>query len=382
MAEQQVLGEPGTVRQVPLVTTSAQTMTDGLIAELQERIRTATAAATPLAIRAGGSKAFCLPAVAGEPLDVAGLTGIVDYEPTELVVTVRAGTPLAELQAALAAEGQMLAFEPPAFAATATVGGTVACGLSGPRRPYAGALRDFVLGVRCLNGRGEDLRFGGQVMKNVAGYDVDRLQAGAHGRLGVLLEISFKVLPLPEAETTMALELSPAAAVERMNRLAGRPLPLSAAAHVDGWLYLRFSGSAAAVAAARDDCGGSVLADAVAFWTAVREQQHDFFQTGRPLWRLSLPATAVVPDIEGAGAADWLIDWGGAQRWLRSDAPAAAVHAAAQAAGGWARGWRGVADDRRWPAQPAALQQLQHRLKAAFDPAAVFNREADTAGVT
>ncbi|MCS3902324.1 glycolate oxidase FAD binding subunit [Methylohalomonas lacus] len=364
------------------MTTTAPTMADGLIAELQERVRAATAAATPLVIHGSGSKAFCRPTVTGEPLDVSGLTGIVDYEPTELVVTVRAGTPLAELQAALAAEGQMLAFEPPAFAATATLGGTVACGLSGPRRPYAGALRDFVLGVRCLNGHGEDLRFGGQVMKNVAGYDIARLQAGAYGRLGVLLEISFKVLPLPEAETTVALELSPAAAIERMNRLAGRPLPLSAAAHIDGGLYLRFSGSAAAVAAACADCGGAVLTDAAAFWTAVREQQHDFFQTGRPLWRLSLPATAAMPAIDGADAADWLIDWGGAQRWLRAEAPATAVHAAAQAAGGWARGWRGVADDRRWPVQPAALQQLQHRLKAAFDPAAVFNHEADAAGGT
>lgn len=346
-------------------------MSERLIQDLQARIRDAAATAEPLHIQGAGSKAFCMPPIPGRPLHVTGLRGIVDYEPTELVVTVRAGTPLAELREILAVEGQMLAFEPPAFAATATVGGTVACGLSGPRRPFAGAVRDFILGVRCLNGKGEDLRFGGRVMKNVAGYDVARLMAGAYGSLGVLLEVAFKVLPCPEAETTRCRPLGMAAAIETMNRLAMQPLPLSAAAYVDGLLYVRFSGAAAAVKAAARTCATMrEVHNGEAFWRRLREQELDFFTRADPLWRLSLPSTAAMPAIHG----DWLIDWGGALRWLSTDAPAHEVQAAATAAGGYATRFKGQQSGSSLPPLPPALLELQRRLKLAFDPAQVLNR--------
>lgn len=323
----------------------------------------------PLFISGGGSKQFRLADWQGPVLSTRDYRGIVDYEPTELVITARAGTPLAELQRELAGAGQMLGFEPPAFGDTATVGGTVACGLSGPRRPYAGAARDFVLGVRCLNGRGEDLHFGGRVMKNVAGYDIARLMTGAWGTLGVLLEVSFKVLPLPEAEQTFCRPLPPDAAIETMNRLAMRPLPLSAATWLDGMLYVRFSGAAAAVEAAGRETGFETCDTGTGFWTALREQQLPFFRNGMPLWRLSLPSTAAMADLPG----DWIIDWGGAQRWLCTEALAADVHQAAAQAGGYAVQYRAATARPALPALPPALLKLQQQVKRAFDPAGIFN---------
>ncbi|MDZ7735836.1 MAG: glycolate oxidase subunit GlcE [Gammaproteobacteria bacterium] len=339
------------------------------VRELQELVQTACESGEPLVITGGGSKSAAPPTDTGRVLETRALQGIVDYEPTELVITARAGTALDELQRELAAAGQMLGFEPPAWGKSATIGGTVACGLSGPRRPYAGALRDFVLGVRCLNGRGEDLHFGGRVMKNVAGYDIARLMAGARGTLGVLLEISFKVLPLPECEHTFCRRLPPAEAIDAMNRLATRPLPLSAAAWVDGVMYVRLSGTAAAVEAAGREAALEACADGDAFWSALREHQLDFFNTDDPVWRLSLPATTAMPTVTG----DWAIDWGGAQRWLRSTEPAASVHHAAAAAGGYATLHRGPADLPALPDLPPALLKLHQRVKQAFDPAGILN---------
>lgn len=342
---------------------------DTYIRDLQEQIHAASDRHEAHFICGGGSKHFRLPAWHGPVLSTRPLQGIVDYEPTELVVTARAGMCLQELQQELAAAGQMLGFEPPVYGGEATVGGTVACALSGPRRPYAGAARDFVLGVRCLNGSGEDLRFGGRVMKNVAGYDLARLMTGAWGTLGVLLEVSLKVLPLPEAEQTYGRELAAGEAIELMNRLAARPLPLSAAAWLDGVLYVRFSGAASAVEAAGRETGFEPVADGDSFWTGLREQQLDFFRSNMPLWRLSLPATAAMPDIGG----DWIVDWGGAQRWLLSEAPAATVHRVATAAGGHATLYRYTEQQQQLPALPPALLNLQQQLKRAFDPACIFN---------
>lgn len=344
-------------------------MIDALIRDMQARIEAACTSHQPIHISGSGSRHFLLPAIQGEPLTTADLQGIVEYEPTELVVTVRTGTRLSDLQKTLSGAGQMLGFEPPAFGETATVGGTVACGLSGPRRPFAGSLRDFVLGVRCLNGRGEDLRFGGQVMKNVAGYDVARLMVGAQGTLGVLLEVSFKVLPLPEREQTYCRQLPAQAAIQSMNELAGRPLPLSGAAWTDGMLYIRFSGAAAAVEAAGKASGLEYVGENQDFWRKLREQQLDFFQGNVPLWRLSLPATADQPAIDG----DWIIDWGGAQRWLRTQASAEAVHDRARAAGGYATLYRGTGQENAMPPLPDPLLKLQQQLKQAFDPAAILN---------
>ncbi len=266
---------------------------------LQERVRCAAAERTPLQIVGGGTKAFYGRAPRGEVLAVAGHRGVVAYEPTELVVTARAGTPLAEIETLLAQHGQMLAFEPPHFGAAATVGGCVACGLSGPRRPYAGAVRDHLLGIRLLNGRGEVLRFGGEVMKNVAGYDVSRLMAGALGTLGVLLEVSLKVVPRPAREETLRRPCNTVQAIETMNRWAASPVPLSGAAFDGEQLYLRLSGTQSGVGKARGLIGGDVLPDAGTFWERLREHRHGFFDTSAPFWRLSVRPGSPPIDLPG-----------------------------------------------------------------------------------
>jgi glycolate dehydrogenase FAD-binding subunit len=339
---------------------------------LRERIADAAARGAPLRLRGGGSKDFYGGAPRGELLDTRGHAGIVDYEPTELVVTARCGTPLAELEGALAAQSQMLAFEPPHFGAGATLGGCVAAGLSGPRRAAAGAMRDYVLGARVLDGNGRELAFGGRVMKNVAGYDVSRLLAGSLGVLGLILEVSLKVLPRPAAERTLRLELPQDKAIESLNRWAGMPLPLSASAWRDGELHLRLSGAERAVRAAAQKLGGETLgaAHAERFWSGIREHSDAYFAGEAPLWRLSVPSAA--PPIELAG--ELLVEWGGALRWLRSGADAATVRAAAAHAGGHATLFRGgdKAAGVFAPLAPALLR-LHRALKAAFDPAGVFN---------
>ncbi|HNQ05175.1 MAG TPA: glycolate oxidase subunit GlcE [Thiobacillaceae bacterium] len=338
--------------------------------DIRDQVRAALADRTPLAIRAGGSKAFYGCKLAGEPLDVKGHAGIVDHAPTELVVTARCGTPLAELEAALAEQGQMLPCEPPQFSASATVGGMVAAGLSGPRRPWGGAVRDAVLGVKLLTGRGEILKFGGQVMKNVAGYDVSRLLAGSLGNLGVVLEVSLKVLPRPAKEITLVQEADAQTALARLTAWQGKPWPLSASLHDGERLWVRLSGAHAGVNAAREALGGEEVAD-LSVWTLVREQGLPFFQTDGPLWRLSVPPATPGMDLPGT----WLTEWGGAQRWLRSDAPATRIHAATTAVGGHATLFRGH-DGQTEVFQPLSspLMALHQRLKAGFDPAGILNR--------
>jgi glycolate oxidase FAD binding subunit len=337
---------------------------------LAGQVSEACAHGEPLRIQGGGSKAFYAGSGGGRGLSTLAHTGIVHYEPTELVLTARSGTPLAAIEAALAQSGQMLGFDPPHFGAGATWGGTVACGLSGPRRPWGGSVRDAVLGCRIVNGRGEVLRFGGQVMKNVAGFDVSRLMAGALGTLGLLLEISVKVLPRPERETTLCFECSLAEGRERMIRWGGSGLPITGMAW-DGRLYLRLAGPEQAVSAAARRAGGDRAADADTFWNGLREQTHHFFSGEDNLWRLSLPPAADIGVLSG----QWLIDWGGAQRWLRTDAGPDQVSAAAQAAGGHARLFRSTNPQaiRRAPLAPA-LAGLHQRVKVAFDPAGILNR--------
>ena len=439
-------------------------------------VREAHARGTPLAIRGSGSKDFYGRPVAGEALDVTIHAGVLRYEPAELVLTARAGTPLAEIEDLLAANNQMLAFEPPHFGPGATLGGTIACGFSGPRRATHGAARDFVLGVRLIDGRGRALRFGGEVMKNVAGYDVSRLMVGALGTLGVLTEVSLKVLPRPAAETTLRFECNEAQAIETMNRWLGRPLPLSALAWVGGVLWVRLSGAEAAVRAAAAALGGEAVGDATsgaggleagssngrdphdnqgpqhsrgpqnargldaggpdvgggnaqgpgagawgtgvpgaetgsagaggvevrdpetldaeamgaeamrprtlcaetvndgpAFWRAAREQTAPFFaRDDLPLWRLSVPSAAPPLALPGRQA----LAWAGAQRWLKADADAASVRAAAAQAGGHASLFRAGAAgpaDAPFPPLPAALAELHLRLKRVFDPHGILN---------
>ncbi|MES2561936.1 MAG: glycolate oxidase subunit GlcE, partial [Pseudomonadota bacterium] len=244
-----------------------------LIDQLAQAIRDALARKQPLQVRGGGSKDFYGGELRGEVLDTRAYCGIVDYEPTELVITARAGTPLQEIEDTLRTQGQMLAFEPPYFGEGTTLGGCIAAGLCGPRRPYAGSARDLVLGIRMLDGIGRELRFGGQVMKNVAGYDVSRLMTGSLGTLGVLLEVSLKTLPLPIAEVTLRREHNAVNAIALMNTWAGTPLPITATCHVDDKLYVRLSGAEPAVRAARHTLGGEEVADAVKLWQDVRDHR-------------------------------------------------------------------------------------------------------------
>lgn len=340
-----------------------------LSADLKARVESAVAERKPLSIVAGGTKHFLGRTTQAEDLDVSGHRGVVSYAPEELVVTARSGTPLAELEQVLAQSGQRLPFEPPHFGESATIGGTIACGLSGPARPYTGAARDFVLGTRVINGRGENLAFGGQVMKNVAGYDVSRLMTGAMGTLGILLEISMKVLPLPAATSTLVFELDLASAIQRINEWAGKPIPVSGACHDGDRLHLRLSGTPGGVRTAAARLGGEARDDD-GFWLDLREHRLPFFRQDAPLWRISVPANTPPLALPG----ETIADWGGALRWLRSDADADNVRAVVSSAGGHAMLFRG--GDRRGevyhPLTPA-LQKLHRRLKAAFDPDGIFN---------
>jgi glycolate oxidase FAD binding subunit len=342
-----------------------------LLEQFKERVIAAAANKTPLQLRGGGTKDWYGNTPAGEIFDTRAYRGIVAYDPTELVITARCGTPLVEIEHALAEHNQMLAFEPPHFGADATIGGMVASGLSGPRRSAAGAVRDFVLGAVLLNGKGEVLHFGGQVMKNVAGYDVSRLLAGSLGTLGLILEVSLKVLPKPVAQCTRYFEMEQGEAIRRLNQWGGQPLPISASAWADGVLYVRLSGAQAAVSAAEQKMGGAAMPEANTFWQAVREQTLDFFNGEEmPLWRLSLPSTASVISLPGTQ----LIEWSGAQRWLNTHAAATSIRIAAEKAGGHATLFKG--GDKRvgvfHPLAPA-VAAIHRNLKQSFDPASIFN---------
>ena len=337
------------------------------------KVRQAAERARPLRIRGGGSKDFYGQRLHGELLDVRPIAGVVDYEPSELVVTVRAGTRLRELQALLAERGQCLPFEPPQFGVGSTIGGAVAAGLSGPARASVGSLRDYVLGVQIVNGKGELLTFGGQVMKNVAGYDVSRLMAGSLGTLGVIVQVSLKVLPVPPAEATLLFDLSETSARQQLNRWGGQPLPLNASCWADGHLAVRLRGAQAAVAAAARSMGGQALAPerAERQWPALRDQALPFFRLapGEALWRASVPDTATPLNL-----GPTLVEWHGAQRWIKAT-PADATHVreAAARAGGHATLFRG--GDGSVPVftpLAPALAQIHARLKHEFDPAGVF----------
>ncbi|MEJ2142680.1 MAG: glycolate oxidase subunit GlcE [Gammaproteobacteria bacterium] len=342
--------------------------TDSLLAQVQ----VATDAQQSLLIQGGNSKAFYGNPVTGETLSLQGHSGILDYDPAELVITARSGTPLKEIEHILADNNQMLAFEPPGFGDEATIGGTIACGFSGARRPYAGAARDFMLGCKLINGNAELLSFGGQVMKNVAGYDVSRLMTGALGTLGVLLEVSLKVLPVTEKEITLRKESSVDGALAMINRLAGQAFPISAASYYDGHLYVRLSGTESAVKNAEQSLGGERINDNTSFWSSINNHQHRFFKPGKPLWRVSVAADSPLLGIEN----DVLLDWGGAQRWIYTDADAQTIRQLVAKQGGHATCFRnahkGVSV---FHPLPAKLKQLHLNLKSAFDPRGIFNYE-------
>jgi FAD/FMN-containing dehydrogenase len=346
---------------------------------LVDQVKHAHSRQMPLAISGGGTKGFYGEYIKGTPLDVTELSGITSYEPTELVVTARAGTPLSDLEAALAEQGQCLPFEPPRFAAGGTVGGMVAAGLSGPARASAGSVRDHLLGVTLLNGTGEILTFGGQVAKNVAGYDVSRLIAGSLGILGVICEVSLKVLPTPVATATLGFELDERRALQQLCAWNAQPLGLNATAWEEGHLYVRLAGARAAVASACANLGGErIAADrAQAWWMGVRDQREDFFALshaaagrGESLWRLSVPATSAPLELPGRQ----FIEWGGAQRWWKTTAAPVNVRAAGERAGGHATLMRG-ADRSAGVFTPLneVLMRIHRGLKQSFDPACILN---------
>ena len=350
-------------------------MADRDISEpLQQQVMVAAETRQPLLICGGGSKRFYGRPISGDPISTVEHSGMVSYEPQELVVTVRSGTPLTELEAVLADAGQMLPFEPPHLGEQATIGGSVATALAGPCRPWRGGVRESILGCEIINGRGERLTFGGRVLKNVAGYDVSRLMVGAQGTLGLLLEVSLRLLPRPAREVTLVQECDATTALTRLSQWRQQPLPLSGAAYLEGQLWLRLSGSEAAVTAAQQQLGGEPGDDH--FWSQLREQQLSFFAGEAPLWRLALPADLPNPHLADSR---WLIDWGGGQRWLRSAADRATIQQAASALGGHATCYRagtaaGEHDIEPFTPLPPPLLALQQRLRQAFDPGRILNR--------
>jgi glycolate oxidase FAD binding subunit len=344
----------------------------------RERIAAARRGASCLRLRGAGTKDFYGEELNGELLHLGSWRGIIDYEPSELVISVRCGTPLSEVEAALAAHDQFLAFEPPAFGGDPTLGGVIAAGLSGPRRSFAGAARDFVLGAKLLTAQGDLLCFGGAVMKNVAGFDVSRLLCGSLGILGILTEVSLKVLPRPRLEETRRLELSAPEAVSAFNRWQGRPLPLSGAAWWQGSAWVRLSGATAAVRSAREQIGGDAVSplDAERFWSALRHHQLPP-HTAASVWRVSVPQAA--PPIDAP--AEPLIDWGGALRWYANVPPEIDMRERARGARGSALHWRGAPPGKRFRPLPPEIASLHRRLKERFDPTGVFNRGRLIAGL-
>jgi glycolate oxidase FAD binding subunit len=346
---------------------------DVQLLNLREQVLVARQAHAPLVLRGAGTKDFygaCAPA--GATLELRDYQGIIDYEPSELMLRARCGTPLSQIDATLAAQNQFLGFEPPAFGADPTLGGIIASGLSGPRRLAVGAARDFVLGASLMVSDGEVLQFGGQVMKNVAGFDVARLLCGSLGIFGILTEISLKVLPRPRAEQTVRLEMSAAQAISSFNRWGGRPLPISAAAWHEGAAWVRLSGAESAVLSAREEIGGDPVFEKIAtrWWDALRHQSHPVFSEPR-LWRLSVPQSA--PHLQLRGEP--LIDWGGAVRWYAGEnEDENEVRRVAASVGGTAACWRGkVAQGRFHPLAPG-IAAIHRRLKSSFDPDGLFNR--------
>lgn len=354
-------------------------LTNEFVAQILE----ASAHKNPLIIEGSGSKRwYGNGAEAGQRLGTSGHAGILDYDPAELVLTARTGTPIAELEKALAERGQMLPFEPPHYSPGSTLGGVIAAGLSGPARPYNGGVRDFVLGLHVIDGKGDLLRFGGQVMKNVAGYDVSRLMVGSLGVLGLITQVSLKVLPLPPSQSTLLFEFSEAVAINQVNAWSAKPLPITGSVWSQGVLSVRLAGARAAVASAEQQLGGTKLPPEMAakLWVDLQDQTHPFFEStqgsrgGRQLWRLSVPAISPVIDANVPGADAQLIEWGGAQRWLWTDAAPEVMRNLARGLGGHAvqfNNQHAVGDV--FDALPSALMAIHHRLKNTFDPHGVFN---------
>lgn len=345
-------------------------MSGDITQQIQAQVKNAFEQKQALKIQAGNSKDFLVPPCNAELLDVSQHQGIISYEPTELVITARAGTRLSEIQSTLEESKQILAFEPPHYAESASLGGTIACNLSGPMRAYAGAARDFVLGCEVINGKAEQLKFGGQVMKNVAGYDASRLMCGAMGTLGVILNVSLKVLPKPEAEITLSQSCDINQAIRYMHQWRKQSLPISASCYNDSLLSIRLSGNASAVDSASKKIAGDINNNSALFWQQIREQSDDFFNTEKPLWRLSLASNT--PALKLAG--ETLYEWGGALRWLITDEPAEKIRQCLQDHNGHASLYKNnkMNIPASHPLSPGMLS-IHQRLKNAFDPERILN---------
>ncbi len=335
-----------------------------------DQITQATAAGTTVRIVGGNSKAFLGNVSNGSPLETTAYHGIISYEPTELYITVRSGTPVSEVEQVLLQSRQMLAFEPPRHSERTTIGGIIASGLSGPRRPYAGSARDFILGITCLNGRGQLLRFGGQVMKNVAGYDLSRLLTGSFGTLGVILDVTLKVLPIPEHEITCSMKMSLPQARQKLIDISRQAIPVTAAAYENETLRIRLSGKKVLLDETTGLLNMQVDQDSHSFWQQLRDHKHGLFETAQDCWRLSLPVTAN-PEFNDEA---FILDWGGAQYWLSSARSAEAIFQQAQELGGSATLFCNNSKQQAcFQPLAAAVHRLHEGLKQAFDPQRVLN---------
>jgi glycolate oxidase FAD binding subunit len=354
-------------------TPAGQDITEALV----ERVRAASSSQTPLRIVGGDTKSFYGRPVAGETLELTGHYGVLRYDPAELVITARGGTLLADIEALLARHGQQLPFEPPSFGPMATLGGTIAAGLAGPARIARGPVRDYVLGTRLLTGDGRVLKFGGEVMKNVAGYDVSRLLAGSLGILGVLLEVSLKVLPVARDRRTLRRRVDAQGVIGLLGAVVQHGVPITGSFWSADELYVRLEGSPAGLDEVAPTIGGDLLDESAAasFWHGVREQTHPYFASARPLWRLSLPATAAGAALLRADRVAF--EWNGAQAWL-SGVARQTIDLITRTTGGHATLFRrGNADHGTtgevFAPLPAAMLDLHRTVKRVFDPAGILN---------
>ncbi|MEE9327775.1 MAG: glycolate oxidase subunit GlcE [Cocleimonas sp.] len=339
---------------------------------LQKQVQDAVNNKQPLFIHAGKSKLFYGNEVIGKPLDISKHTGVISYEPTELCITVRAGTRISELQKLLAEQQQILPFEPPIYSKNATIGGAIAAGISGPRRAYTGSIRDAILGVQMINGNAEIVNFGGQVMKNVAGYDLSRLMVRSQGILGVILSVSLRLLPKPSHDLTIRFDANQQQSLDFFQELRSKQHPITATVWFDQQAYIRLSGSTETLENSQQQIKGEILSDAKDFWREIRDQQHHFFgRTDKPLWRISLPpGSSQISRIDD----NILIEWGGAQRWVNSNMPANIIQSIAKSRDGFATLFRGdLPETPHFPKLEEPLLHLYKQLKNKMDPHGIFN---------
>jgi glycolate oxidase FAD binding subunit len=345
--------------------------------EIVSTIQDAFHEKSKLQLCAGSTKQFYGRSINAKPISLAEHTGIIEYEPSELYLTARSGTLLSEIEDEVAAQNQILPCEPPYYGSTATLGGTIACGLAGPRRVSDGDVRDCILGSEIINGKGEKLRFGGKVMKNVAGYDVSRLMCGALGTLGIIMTVSMRLLPKPEKEQTIALSVDYETALNKLNRWANTPLPITASFYDGNELFVRLSSSESAIDACKKSIGGELTDTKHLLWNNIKEHQHNFFNTQKPLWRISVPPNTQKLNLPGNN----VMEWNGALRWYSCEADAETIRTEVERAGGHATLFKGDITDQIFHPLSKPSMKIHKKLKHVFDPAGILNPEKMFAGI-